>query len=586
MIAPQPTSVSLLRRLLRDSLASPLRLILGVVSVAALGVTQLLLTWLVKQWLEGSLVTGDVAALRRQLSDGAALIAIGTVAMCSSRYLVSDANQALLMRLRDRALTRLLVLDYPVARAHPTGDLVARLLHDVNSLGGFLETVVRRLVREATVGVGALVMLFVLKWRLALATATLVPITIALLARIGGLIRRWRTLAHTGVGSLGALLNEQLHGLSTVKGFQTEAFEFDRFSAMNRAVRRRIMRAEAWAVSLLAVVFLLTGLGLLATVWYGTRELTAGVMTQAELLAFCLYAAQTVEPLRRLSEIHGFMQSSVAAAARVYDIIDLPGEEASDGLALRKPVGGAVAFEGVGFAYREGQQVLHRFDLTIAAREQVAIVGATGCGKTTLTRLLIRFYRPQQGRVTLDGLDLTDLAVSDLRRAVCVIEQEPFLFSGPLADNIRYGSSAASRREIEHAAALAGLTPVLARLPRGLDTLLTESGHELSGGEKQRVALARALVRDPRVLVLDEATSALDGDTEAEIFRALEPWLRGRTVIAIGHRLSMVGRFPRIVLLQRGGRLADGSLERLVQTCPAFVTLFAEQLSLSGSVRQ
>ncbi len=572
-------------RLLRDSLGSPVHLIVGAVSVAALGVTQLLLTWLVKLWLQGALVSGDVVALERQLWQAAALIAIGAVTMCSSRYLVSDANQLLLMRLRERALARLFALEYPIARARPTGDVVARLLHDVNSLGGFLDTVVRRLVREATVGVGALVMLFVLNWRLALVTATLVPITIALLTRIGGLIRRWRALAHNEVGSLGALLNEQLHGLSTVKGFQTEAFELQRFVALNQAVRRRIMRAEAWAVSLLAVVFLITGVGLLATIWYGTRQLTAGVTSQAELLAFCLYAAQTAEPLRRLSEIHGFLQSSLAAAARVYEIIDLPGEETADGIVPAGPIAGSVGFDHVGFAYREPQRVLDGFDLTIAAGEQVAIVGATGCGKTTLARLLVQFYRPQQGRVVLDGIDLADIRVSAVRRAVCVIEQEPFLFSGPLGDNIRYGSWKADRLGIERAAALAGLTPVLARLPRGLDTPVTESGRELSGGEKQRVALARAIVRDPRVLVLDEATSALDGDTEAEIFRALEPWLRRRTVIAIGHRLSMVGRFPRMVLLEHGSRLADGSLDHLVRTCPAFVRLFAEQLALSGSGR-
>lgn len=572
---------SVIRRLLRDSFTSRAHLAAGLLGVIAVGLAQLLLTWLVKRWLEGPLVTGDAAVLGRQMSQTALLLAAGAAVLCWSRYYIARANQSLLKRLRARAMARVLSLDVPASYSRPTGDLVSRLLHDVNALSGFIEFVVWRAGYETTICAGALTMLFVLKWRFALATVTVLPLTVALFAGIGRLIRRWRTSAHAGVGALASLLNEQLHGLSTIKGFQTEAFELRRFNESNEIVRRRIVRAEVWAGWLISSVFLVTGAGLLAVGWYGSRELAAGTITQAELLTFCLYAAQTVEPFRRLSEVHGILQSSAAAAERVYELIDLPKEWVEEGTATHAPIAGAIRFDQVDFKYPNGRVVHAGLTLAIAAGEQVALVGTTGSGKSTLARLLVRFFDPARGRILLDGEDVVRLPLGDLRRAVCVVEQEPFLFSGPLLENLRYGSWSASRQEVEAAAALAGLTPTLARMRHGLDTVLSESGRELSGGEKQRVALARAIARNPRVLVLDEATSALDSDTEAEIFAALGPWLRARTVIAIGHRLSMVARFPRVVVLQDGRLIGDGSVDALTDTCRPFVSLFTGQWSVT-----
>jgi ATP-binding cassette subfamily B protein len=222
--------------------------------------------------------------------------------------------------------------------------------------------------------------------------------------------------------------------------------------------------------------------------------------------------------------------------------------------------------------------VLDGFSLRLAAGEQAAIVGASGGGTSTLATLLIRFHEPQRGAILLDGRDLRSYELSDLRRAICVVEQTPFLFSGPLIDALRYGARDAARADIDRAIWLAGLEGVVSALTRGVETTLAEAGRQLSGGERQRIALARAIVRDPAVLVLDEATSALDGETEDEMLDRLAPWLSQRTVIAIAHRFSTARRFPRAIMLRRGVVACDGPPDALAQRDAAFADLFAEQL--------
>jgi ABC-type multidrug transport system fused ATPase/permease subunit len=283
-----------------------------------------------------------------------------------------------------------------------------------------------------------------------------------------------------------------------------------------------------------------------------------------------------VEPLRRLSEIHSMSQRAIACATRVYEIIDLPRSERDGPIALATPVRGELRFENVSLSFA-ARPVLADFSLIISARETIALVGASGAGKSTVANLLLRFLDPGAGRITLEGRDLIDLRMGDLRRAVCVAEQDPFIFSGSLLDNIRYGAWNISRPRIEEAVMLAGLEAYVATMPRGLDTYLAESGRNLSGGQRQRIALARTIARDPAVLVLDEATSALDSDTERTIFANLKEWLERRTVIVMAHRLATISRFPRVAMIQDGAIIATGSAAELLTNCPPFAELFAEQ---------
>jgi subfamily B ATP-binding cassette protein MsbA len=566
-------------RLVRECLHDRVRLALLGLVLAALAVAQLALTWLAKLWAEGPLVTGDVHSMRRLLGTGGVLTLALTFAVFGSRYLLASIGQRLVQRIRDRVQSSLLGLSMEKTRAMHSGDAIARIFNDAAMLVGFVEGVLRRLVGESIVLVGAVSMLLYLNWRGALATLIVVPVVGLLLQRLAGMIRELSARAQRGAGEMGALLSEQLSGVSTIKAFGAERVEADRFRQRSTTFRDQYVQSEAWKILLVTSVWGVTGAGLLAAVWYGSRQVAGGQSTPGELLAFCLYVAQTIEPLRRLSDVQGLLQRSLAAADRVYEIIDSRDTEHDGTERLPAHVEGTVRFEGVRFSYRPGEPVIHDLDLSVAAGEMVGVVAASGGGKTTLASLLIRFADPQQGRITLDRRDVCELRLADLRRAICLVEQDPFVFSGSLLENLRYGSWDAPRQRVEAAVAMAGLDDFVQALPGGFDGRLVEGGRNLSGGQKQRIALARAIVREPSVLVLDEATSAIDSDTEREIFAQLMPWLRRRTVIVMAHRLSTVSRCPRVVVLAEGRVVGDGAVQSLSYGCPTFRLLFADQFS-------
>jgi len=577
--AAQNAAAPVFSRLLRDCMSLRGPLVMVFLSLAILGGAQLYLTWIAKLWAEGPLVTGDRTQMSQLLMRAAATALAMVAGIFFSRYSLRAVDLRLVQSLRDRAQERLLETDLKITRGFQTGDLMSRMFNDAGALSEFVREILRRGVGETLVLVGAIAMLFRLNWRLALVTGVVVPVVALPLARLGRLIRKWGAAAQQAAGELGAILNEQLHGLTTIKGFQAEQMESERFVAGDIAWRRQVMRSEFWSATLISSVWLITAAGLLAVVWYGSRLVAAGQATIGVLMAFCLYAVQTVEPLRRLSEVHSMSQRAIACATRVYEIIDLPRSERDGTMVLVLPVRGELRFERVGLSFGAHKPVLVDFSLSVRADETIALVGASGAGKTTVANLLLRFLEPTAGRILLDGQDLAQLRMADLRRAVCVTEQDPFIFSGSLLDNIRYGAWNVSRQRIEEAVVLAGLETYVASMPRGLKTYLAESGRNLSGGQRQRIALARTIVRDPSVLVLDEATSALDSDTERTIFANLKDWLERRTVLVMAHRLATVSRFARVAMLQDGAIVADGSIAELVSGCAPFRELFAGQFS-------
>jgi len=575
-----PTRIFL--RLVGECRAYPVRIAVILLSLAALAGAQFYLTWLVRLGVE-PLTRGDSAAVANLWRQGAVTAALLIAALFTSRYLLSSVNQSLVQRLRDRAQRQLLVIEVAALREFRSGELVSRIFNDAGVLAGFVRDVLKRLVGETLIVVGGLALMFYLHWRLALATCVVAPIVAVLLNELGGIIRRRGSAAQREIGRLTAILNEQLRGVTTVKGYQAEGFERDRFSAQNAAYRTQVMRGEQWAAVLVAAVSVVGGTALFGIIWYGSQQVIQRHLTPGELLAFCLYAAQTIEPLRRLSEVHGMLQGALAAAARVYEVIDFPRVEEQGRTAISLPVRGALRFEEVRFRYRADEPVLAGVTLSVAPMETVGLVAASGGGKSTIANLLMRFFDPDQGRILLDGVDLRALRLADLRRAVGVVEQDPFIFSGALIDNILYGSWHASTAAITAAVSLAGLEPLVSSLPGGLHAVLREAGQDLSGGQKQRIALARAVVRDPAVLVLDEATSALDSDSERQIFVQLQDWLRRRTVLVMAHRLATIRRFERVIVLEGGRVVGDGSVSRLLSGCPAFERLFAEQIVPLGA---
>ena len=568
------------RRLMGEILSLRRQVIVLVASLVLLAAARLLLTWLVKVLSDDLLAHGAEAHLGTLISVASLTMAFIVGLVFVSQYAMHSLNHRLVERLRNQAMQRLLLWDMPSFRARHGGELLSRLLNDAAALTGFARDVVRRLLGEGLVLAGSIAMMLYLDWRLALVAYVMVPLIGLVLAPFGSVIRRAGALSQEKLGELTVVAEEQLRGISTVKGFQGEAFEAERFMRENAAYRRQTMRAEAWSSLVLAAVWLVTGAGLIAILGYGAWGVLGGRLTPGGLFAFCLYAAQTVEPLRHLSDVQTILQRGLAAATRVYEIIDHPQVEASTETAAIRTWRGEISFDDVRFGYSSDRAVLSAFSLDVRAGESLSLVAASGGGKSTLAALLTRFFAPQGGSIRLDGIDIATLPLADLRRAVCVVEQEPFVFTGSLLENVRYGSWSASEDEVWRAIRLAGLEAFVRSLPNGLAQNLSQAGRNLSGGQRQRIALARAILRDPAVLVLDEATGAIDGDTERQIFAGLDDWLARRTVLVMAHRLSTVARFDRIAVMTDGRVVDVGSLDELVERCVAFRELFGDQMTI------
>lgn len=576
-----PTTRRLLARLVRQA---P-RLAVAGLAVLVAALCQLALTWLVKLWSDTLLNGADPAALRRVLGLAATIVALLLVAIFLARYLLAVFEKRLVQELRDEAGAALLAAEVGTIQATGAGEWLSRLFNDPNALSGFVEDLLRRLLGGMAVTCGALVMMFVLDARLTLAVGVAVPIAAVLFALLGRRIRRWSRLAQEQLGEATAIASEQLQGLPTIKAYQTEPEEVERLRAAGARYVARSLAAEWWSTALVTAVWLATALGLFTAIWYGSRQVITGARSPGDLLVFALYAAQAIEPLRRLSDVQGRWQRTLAAAARIFELIDLPSEGRRGGRRPPpEPARGELEVEDVSFAYHPDEPVLDGLSFRLAAGETAALVAASGGGKSTLAKLALGYLAPRTGRLLVDGVDLTEVDLVALRGRVGVVFQEPFLFRGTLAQNLRYGAGSVSDARVRQAAETVGLESLLRALPRGLASELTEAGRSLSGGERQRIALGRAYLRSPALLILDEATSAIDSETEEAIFDRLEPWLAGRTVLVMAHRLSTVRRLPRVVVLERGRRVGDGSPLQLLASCAPFRQLFASQVELPPAV--
>jgi ABC-type multidrug transport system fused ATPase/permease subunit len=331
------------------------------------------------------------------------------LSLFGSRYYLRSLNQLLVQSLRDRAQRRLLDVELSSVRRLPIGELISRMFNDAGVLTNFVREILRRAVGESFVVLGALTMAFYLNWKLATVLSIVGPFVALILSNWGRMVRRQSESAQAELGHLSAALSEQLSGLSTIKGFQTERYEHDRFVTQDSLYRSHMLRTELWMALMMSSVWLVTCAGLLGVVWYGTNEVFAGSTTRAALLAFCLYAVQTIEPLRRLSEVQGLLQRALAGATRVFHVIDLPRPEQSGNLTLPDRTRGELSFRQVNFQYDPDRRVLRDLSLRISACEMVGLVAASGGGKSTIANLLLRLIDPQSGNILIDGVDIRQL---------------------------------------------------------------------------------------------------------------------------------------------------------------------------------
>ncbi len=439
---------------------------------------------------------------------------------------------------------------------------MSRVTRDTERLQHFLVDGLPYLVINSLMFLGIVVALLWMNWRLTLYVLIPVPLVVAGTAVCWKRMRRFYVKWYRCWSELIARVNEALSGIRVVKAFAQEKREIGVFERRNRELTVRAVQAEtSWAVFWTTTNFL-TGLGVLIVWFFGGQEVLGGGLTLGTLMAFYNYMWLLYGPLQWFGMVSNWMSRALTGAERIFEVIDTPPEAYGDPKATSVPMlEGRVQFRNVTFGYDKSKPVLRGIELDVKPGEMIGLVGKSGVGKTTLVNLICRFYDVDAGGIEIDGIDIRNIRLEDLRAQIGIVLQEPILFSGTIAENIGYGRPGASISEIMEAAKAANAHGFIVSRPDGYDTDVGERGGNLSEGEKQRVSLARAILHDPRVLILDEATSSVDVQTEVQIQEAVSCLVRGRTTFAIAHRLSTLRNADRLVVLA-GGRIVEVGTHR------------------------
>jgi ABC-type multidrug transport system fused ATPase/permease subunit len=501
----------------------------------------------------------------------AAVGAVRALLMVGRRFISGRQALGVEFDLRNALYAHLLRLSFGFYDRHQTGQLMSRATVDLQGVRFFLGYGLIFFSQNLLTIVGAMAIMLWTDWRLSLIAFAIAPVVILLAYRYSRVSHPVLRDVQQKLADVATVAEENIVGVHVVKSFAQEQQEAEKFSRRSEAVFERTIdanRQRSLYVPLLSFVPLLAQAGvLLGGGWMVVHnELTVG-----EFFAFNLYVTMLIMPLRMLGMWIGQSQRATASGERIFQILDEPEEIADRPEAVPlSPGEGRIVFENVTFGYDPERPVLDGIGLEIEPDRNVAIIGHTGSGKTTLTALVPRFYDVTAGRVTVDGADVRDVTLTSLRRSIAIISQDPFLFSTTVRENIAFGAPDASDEEIEHAARLAQAHEFIAELPNNYDTVIGERGITLSGGQRQRIAIARAIVTNPRILILDDATASVDATTESRIRLGLREAMEGRTTLIIAHRLSTISLADEIVVLEHGRVVARGTQAELAETNPVY----------------
>jgi ABC-type multidrug transport system fused ATPase/permease subunit len=501
---------------------------------------------------------------------------LGWLAGYFQTYLSSWVGERVLLDLRTRTFQHLMGLEVGYHERIPTGRTVSRLTSDIEALDQLVTEGITSLVVNGLSLFGVLGILFVYDWQLALLSFAIFPVLIAGTAAFRILATRAYRRTREKVADVLAYLAENIAGIRVVQGFGRQEPAAAEFRRVNAEYREANMKTVRLAGFYFPGVEFLAALGTALILWFGGLRVLDGDLTVGVMVAFVGYLASFFDPIQQLSQLYNTFQSAMAALEKIFGVLET-GPQLTDapGATPLPAVRGDVALEGVTFGYG-GDPVVHDVSLRFAAGETVALVGATGAGKSTLAKLVARFYDPDEGVVRLDGRDLRTVTQASLRAQLGIVPQEGFLFSGTVAANLRFGRPDATDEELREACRAIGALAFIEALPDGFATEIQERGARLSAGQRQLLSFARALVADPRLLILDEATSSVDLRTEARIERAVATLLAGRTAIVIAHRLSTIRRADRIVVLEGGRVIEQGNHDELLAAGGRYAGLYGD----------
>ena len=537
---------------------------LGAAGMVMRSVSTVALPMLVGMATDNLIGDGDLAGLNVTI-----LIVIGVIVLgWAGRYLeelfLGYVGQKILYRVRTQMFDHLQRLSLRFFDQNKVGRIMSRVQSDVQQIQELLASGMLNVVFSALTLIAIAVVMLIMNTSLALLTLTVVPALAVVTFIWQKHARQAFVRVRRAIATVNAQLQEGIAGVRVTQSLTREEVNSEQFEHVNREHYSANVRAARLQAVMWPMVELLTALGTALVIYFGGQQVLAGQMTAGVLVAFMLYVRRFFEPVLELAMEYVEIQRAMASGARIIELLDVEPEIADVPQAVELPPTKEIKFKGVSFGYTPGLEVLHDIDLTINPGETVAIVGRTGAGKSSLANLITRFYEVNKGEVTVDGYNVNSVTQQSLRRQIGVVTQDPFLFSGSIEDNIRYGRPEASREEVIEAAKKAHAHDFIARLHRGYDTQVGERGENLSAGQRQLVCLARAILADPPILVLDEATSSVDTNAERLMQKSLRRLMKGRTSLIIAHRLSTVTNADRIVVLEQGRIVEMGTHHELL----------------------
>lgn len=480
-------------------------------------------------------------------------------------YLLRHIGQSVIKDMRNKLYEHIMFLPLSFFQKKPTGELISRILSDVGLIQGAVSNVLVGILKDTFQVIFLIGVIFYQDWRMASVAMISLPLVIFPIVNFG---RRHRKLSRGSQQTTAMVSNhlyETITGNRIVKAFSMEKYEVGRFAATLDRLFNIIMRNAKISAISTPLMELLGGVGIGLVVWYGGSQVVAGKSTPGTFFSFLTALIMIYEPIKGISKINSSLQQGIAAAERVFEILDVrPKVKEKKNAIELSPVRNAIEFKDVGFSYNKDAEVLKEINLKVRCGEVLALVGSSGSGKSTLVNLIPRFFDVSSGSLTIDGVDVRGVTFNSLRRQIGIVTQQTILFNDTVKNNIAYGSHQATDEQIREAARAAHALTFIEQLPKGFDTIIGESGARLSGGERQRVSIARAILKNAPILILDEATSSLDTESEREVQQAIENLVQSRTTFVIAHRLSTIRNADRIVVIQEGRIVEEGTHDALL----------------------
>ncbi|MEL7035612.1 MAG: ABC transporter ATP-binding protein [Cyanobacteria bacterium J06592_8] len=538
-----------------------------------------LLAWLVGE-IAGYIGEGDVNAITQLAGLTAVLFLIRGTVQYGQDTLMAKAALAIALDLRKQVYSHLHQLSIGYFETAKTGDLSYRLTEEIDRVGEVIYKFFHQFIPCILQLIVVLGYMIYINWQLTLATFIIAPLMAVLIGWFGERLLIFSRRSQTRTSNLASLLTEVFNGIRLVQAFSAQDYEISRFSLEAEYSRRSKLRAEQIKAVQIVVVGFLEAISIVLLFLLGGWQISTGNLSGTDFIRYVTAVALLIDPIALTTSNYSEFKQGEASCDRLFELLAI--QQTVQEIPNAEPlpiVQGKVEYQNIDFAYIAEKPVLTDLNLTVKPGEMVALVGASGAGKTTLVNLLPRFYDPQSGKILIDGINIQTVTLNSLRQQIGIVSQEVTLFSGTIAQNIAFGQVYYDLKAVEAAAEVANIHPFIEQLPDGYQTLVGERGVNLSGGQRQRIAIARAILLNPRILILDEATSALDSESEALVQEALERLMKNRTVFVIAHRLATVRRANRILVMESGKIVESGTHNQLIEKGERYARYYAQQFS-------